>query len=348
MKILVTGGAGFIGSTLIKLILKETQDTVINVDKLTYAGCSETLTSVKDDDRYIFERADIADYTAIERIFHKHQPDAIMHLAAESHVDRSIHGAADFVQTNLVGTFILLEVSRAYFDGLDDDRKRAFRFHHISTDEVFGDLEPDAHPFTEETPYCPSSPYSATKAGSDHLVRSWARTYGLPVVVTNCSNNYGPYQFPEKLIPRIIRNASEGRPIPVYGDGSQIRDWLYVEDHARALYLVLTTGEVGSTYNVGGKNEKKNIEVVYAVCDLLNELRPLPDHDYRTLITFVTDRPGHDRRYAIDCSKIGRELGWEPRESFSTGIRRTVHWYLDNYDWVAMICSRQEQNCKFL
>lgn len=348
MKIIVTGGAGFIGSTLIKHILQETRHSVVNVDKLTYAGCSETLASVEDDDRYVFEQADIADRAAMERIFHDHRPDAIMHLAAESHVDRSIHGADDFVQTNLVGTFILLEVARAYFEHLDSEGKRAFRFHHISTDEVFGDLEPDARPFTEETPYCPSSPYSATKAGSDHLVRAWARTYGLPIIVTNCSNNYGPYQFPEKLIPRIIRNACDGRPLPVYGDGSQIRDWLYVEDHARALYLVLSNGEVGSTYNVGGKNEKKNIEVVHAVCDLLNELRPTPDHDYRSLITFVADRPGHDRRYAIDCSKIGRDLGWEPRETFSSGIRRTVQWYLDNDEWIAMICARQEQNGNFI
>ena len=348
MKIIVTGGAGFIGSALIKLILAETSDTVINVDKLTYAGCLETLEPVAGNNRYIFEKADIADRAAMERIFSEHQPDAIMHLAAESHVDRSIHGAADFVQTNLVGTFVLLEVARAYFNAPPDDRKQGFRFHHISTDEVFGDLEPDAHPFTEETPYHPSSPYSATKAGSDHLVRAWGRTYGLPIVVTNCSNNYGPYQFPEKLIPRIIRNALEGRPLPVYGDGSQIRDWLYVEDHARALHLVLTRGELGSTYNIGGKNEKKNIEVVHQICDLLNELRPVAGHDYRSLITFVTDRPGHDRRYAIDCSKIGSELGWEPRETFSTGLRQTVQWYLDNDDWVAMICARQEKQDQFL
>ncbi len=348
MKIIVTGGAGFIGSTLIKLILNETSDTVINVDKLTYAGCIETLSSVENNDRYTFEQADIADRIAMERIFKEHQPDAIMHLAAESHVDRSIHGAADFVQTNLVGTFILLEASRTYFNALPEDRKPKFRFHHISTDEVFGDLEMDAHPFTEATPYCPSSPYSATKAGSDHLVRAWGRTYGLPIVVTNCSNNYGPYQFPEKLIPRIIRNALAGHPLPVYGDGSQIRDWLFVEDHARALHLVLMQGEIGATYNIGGKNEKKNIDVVQEICDLLTELKPSPHLVYRSLISFVTDRPGHDRRYAIDCSKIGRELGWEPRETFSTGLRQTVQWYLDNDDWVAMICARQEKQDQFL
>jgi dTDP-glucose 4,6-dehydratase len=348
MKIIVTGGAGFIGSTLIKHILAESGDTVINVDKLTYAGCIETLADVASHNRYVFKQADISDHSAMERILSDYQPDAIMHLAAESHVDRSIHGAADFVQTNLVGTFVLLEVARGYFNALPDDRKAVFRFHHISTDEVFGDLKPYDHPFTEETPYCPSSPYSATKAGSDHLVRAWGRTYGLPILITNCSNNYGPYQFPEKLIPRIIRNALNGRSLPVYGDGSQIRDWLYVDDHARALHLVLNKGAVGTTYNVGGKNEKKNIEVVHEICDLLNELRPSPSFDYRSLIAFVADRPGHDRRYAIDCRKIERELGWEPRETFATGLRQTVQWYLSNDEWISMICARQQEHDKFL
>jgi dTDP-glucose 4,6-dehydratase len=339
MKLLVTGGAGFIGSAVIRHIIQNTQDSVVNVDKLTYAGNLENLREVDSSDRYAFEQVDICNHTELERVFSEHQPDAIMHLAAESHVDRSIDGPAAFIETNIVGTYTLLEVARSYWQGLDDTRKQAFRFHHISTDEVYGDLPHPAeaddatqHLFTETTAYAPSSPYSASKASSDHLVRAWMRTYGFPVLVTNCSNNYGPYHFPEKLVPLIILNALEGKPLPVYGKGDQIRDWLYVEDHARALYKVVTEGKVGETYNIGGHNEKQNIEVVNTICDILQELAPAGTH-YRDLITHVQDRPGHDRRYAIDASKIQRELGWQPEETFESGIRKTVQWYLDNLEW---------------
>ncbi len=335
MKILVTGGAGFIGSAVIRHIISNTSDSVVNVDKLTYAGNLESLSEVSHNPRYAFERVDICDRAELDRVLLEHQPDAIMHLAAESHVDRSISGPSEFIQTNIIGTYTLLEATRQYWSGMDDIRKTAFRFHHISTDEVYGDLEGPEDLFTETTPYQPSSPYSASKASSDHLVRAWARTYALPTLVTNCSNNYGPCHFPEKLIPLIILNALEGKPLPVYGKGDQIRDWLYVEDHARALYKVVTEGEVGETYNIGGHNEKQNIEVVHALCALLDELRP--DSHYRphaSLITYVQDRPGHDQRYAIDASKIQRELGWTPEETFETGIRKTVEWYLSNTEWV--------------
>ncbi|HEB0855333.1 TPA: dTDP-glucose 4,6-dehydratase [Citrobacter freundii] len=341
MKILVTGGAGFIGSAAVRHIIKNTQDAVVNVDKLTYAGNLESLAEVNESSRYHFEHADICDKTAMERIFATHKPDAVMHLAAESHVDRSITGPADFIETNIVGTYVLLESARAYWSTMDSEMKSAFRFHHISTDEVYGDLP---HPdevasgaelpmFTEKTPYAPSSPYSASKASSDHLVRAWMRTYGLPTIVTNCSNNYGPYHFPEKLIPLVILNALEGKALPIYGKGDQIRDWLYVEDHARALYTVVTEGQIGETYNIGGHNEKKNIDVVHTICDLLDEIVPKAV-SYREQITYVTDRPGHDRRYAIDADKISRELGWKPRETFESGIRKTVEWYLHNTQWV--------------
>ncbi len=327
MKILVTGGAGFIGSAVIRHIIRNTADSVVNLDKLTYAGNLESLAEVSASERYAFEQVDICDRSAVERVFREHQPDAVMHLAAESHVDRSIDGPAAFIETNIVGTYTLLEAARQYWQGLDEVRKATFRFHHISTDEVYGDLEGPEDLFTETTPYAPSSPYSASKASSDHLVRAWRRTYGLPTLVTNCSNNYGPYHFPEKLIPLMILNALEGKPLPVYGKGNQVRDWLYVEDHARALYKVVTEGEVGETYNIGGHNEKQNIEVVHTLCGLLDELRPRADgSSYRSLITHVQDRPGHDLRYAIDASKIQRELGWTPEETFDSGIRKTVEW----------------------
>ena len=332
-KIIVTGGAGFIGSAVVRSIIGNTADAVCVIDKLTYAGNLESLAEVSADPRYRFEQADICDRRALDRIFTDFRPDIVMHLAAESHVDRSIDGPGEFIQTNIVGTYTLLEAARSYFDTLPEEAKREFRFHHISTDEVYGDLEGPEDFFRESTPYAPSSPYSASKAASDHLVRAWKRTFRLPTIVTNCSNNYGPYHFPEKLIPLVILNALDGKPLPVYGTGAQIRDWLYVEDHARALYLVATRGVPGETYNIGGHNEKKNIEVVETICALLDELRPRGDgRSYREQITFVADRPGHDLRYAIDAAKIGRELGWKPQETFDSGIRKTVEWYLANKD----------------
>ncbi|RUO62666.1 dTDP-glucose 4,6-dehydratase [Pseudidiomarina insulisalsae] len=336
MKILVTGGAGFIGSAVIRHIISQTNDHVVNVDKLTYAGNLESLADVKASTRYAFEQVDICDQAALAKVIQDHQPDAIMHLAAESHVDRSIDGPAAFIETNIIGTYNLLEVARNYWTQLDATRKASFRFHHISTDEVYGDLEGTNELFTEATSYAPSSPYSASKASSDHLVRAWGRTYGLPILITNCSNNYGPYHFPEKLIPLMILNALDGKSLPVYGKGNQVRDWLYVEDHARALYKVITEGKVGETYNIGGHNEKQNIEVVRTVCALLEELAPQKPRGveaYEQLITFVTDRPGHDVRYAIDASKIQRELNWTPQETFESGTRKTVEWYLANLQW---------------
>lgn len=347
MIFLITGGAGFIGSAVVRQLIQHSNHTVINLDKLTYAGNSESCAMVSDSSRYVFEQVDICNPTELARMFNKHQPDVVMHLAAESHVDRSIDGPGDFIQTNIVGTYNLLEAARSYWSSLEGQRKQAFRFHHISTDEVYGDLpHPDEfadpaeaaqHLFSETTAYAPSSPYSASKASSDHLVRAWHRTYGLPILVTNCSNNYGPYHFPEKLVPHIILNALAGKPLPVYGDGSQIRDWLYVEDHARALVKVATEGVVGETYNIGGHNEKRNIDVVHMLCALLEELaseqKPEGLVKYQDLITFVKDRAGHDVRYAIDASKIERDLGWVPEETFETGMRKTVQWYVDNKDW---------------
>ncbi|PMM56253.1 dTDP-glucose 4,6-dehydratase [Vibrio lentus] len=340
MKILVTGGAGFIGSAVIRRIILDTQDTVINLDKLTYAGNLESLTEVSNSARYAFEQVDICNRSELDLVFAEHKPDAVMHLAAESHVDRSITGPAAFIETNIVGTYTLLEATRKYWNTLDEDAKQAFRFHHISTDEVYGDLPhpdeaaegTDLPMFLETTSYEPSSPYSASKASSDHLVRAWLRTYGLPIIVTNCSNNYGPYHFPEKLIPLVILNALEGKDLPIYGKGDQIRDWLFVEDHARALYKVVTEGKVGETYNIGGHNEKKNLEVVSTICDILDTLVP-KESAYAEQITYVQDRPGHDRRYAIDSSKMQRELDWTPEETFETGLRKTVQWYLDNSAW---------------
>jgi len=336
MRILVTGGAGFIGSALIRHLIRDTGHSVLNLDKLTYAGNLESLTEVEGDTRYQFLQADIADRERVAEALLQFQPDAIMHLAAESHVDRSIDGPAEFIQTNIVGTYQLLEAARAYWQSLPEGRREAFRFHHISTDEVYGDLHGVDDLFTETTPYAPSSPYSASKASSDHLVRAWQRTYGMPVLITNCSNNYGPFHFPEKLIPLVILNALDGKPLPVYGNGAQVRDWLYVEDHARALFKVVSEGKVGETYNIGGHNEQKNIDVVRGICALLEELAPnKPDGvaRYEDLITFVKDRPGHDLRYAIDAGKIERELGWVPEETFETGLRKTVQWYLDNLEW---------------
>jgi len=333
MRILVTGGAGFIGSALIRHLINDTDHEVLNLDKLTYAGNLESLRQVENDPRYRFLQADIGDQAAVSEALSSFQPDAIMHLAAESHVDRSIDGPAAFIQTNIVGTYALLEATRAYWSKLNEPRRQAFRFHHISTDEVYGDLHGVDDLFSETTPYAPSSPYSASKAASDHLVRAWQRTYGLPVLLTNCSNNYGPYHFPEKLIPLVILNALDGKPLPVYGNGQQVRDWLFVEDHARALLQVVTRGQIGETYNIGGHNEQKNLDVVHAICDLLDELQPRAAGSYREQITFVSDRPGHDLRYAIDASKIARELGWTPAETFPSGLRKTVRWYLDNLDW---------------
>ncbi|MBO2586085.1 dTDP-glucose 4,6-dehydratase [Shewanella algae] len=341
-KILVTGGAGFIGSAVVRHILSNTPDSVINVDALTYAGNTESIPKVENESRYSFENVDICNPVELRRVFNHYQPDVVMHLAAESHVDRSIDGPSAFIQTNIVGTFNMLETARFYWLGLEQEAKGSFRFHHISTDEVYGDLEGTNGLFTEETSYKPSSPYSASKASSDHLVRAWGRTYGLPILVTNCSNNYGPYHFPEKLIPHIILNAIHGKSLPVYGNGSQIRDWLFVEDHARALYKVVTEGVVGETYNIGGHNEMKNIEVVETICDLLEELKPnKPDgvKNYRDLIRFVKDRPGHDVRYAIDATKIEQELGWVPQESFGSGLKKTVQWYLNNEEWWLRVLS---------
>lgn len=336
MKILVTGGAGFIGSAFIRYIIQHTSDTVINVDKLTYAANLASLGGIIDSPRYHFEQVDICASGQIADIFYQYQPDAVMHLAAESHVDRSISGAAEFIQTNIVGTYTLLETAREYWMTLPEPKKSAFRFHHISTDEVYGDLQDQTTLFAESTPYAPSSPYSASKAASDHLVRAWQRTYGLPTLLTNCSNNYGAFQYPEKLIPLMILNALHGKPLPIYGNGKQVRDWLFVDDHVRALYLVLTEGKVGETYNIGGHNEKANIDVVEMICALLEELAPKkPAHiqRYADLITYVVDRPGHDIRYAIDASKIRNELGWRPQETFENGLRKTVEWYLNHQDW---------------
>ncbi|WP_045500135.1 dTDP-glucose 4,6-dehydratase [Vibrio hyugaensis] len=340
MKILVTGGAGFIGSAVVRHIIENTSDSVVNVDCLTYAGNLESLVSVELSKRYTFEKVNICDRKELNRVFETHKPDCVMHLAAESHVDRSITGPTAFIETNVIGTYTLLEATRKYWNTLDESAKEAFRFHHISTDEVYGDLP---HPdevladtelplFLETTPYEPSSPYSASKASSDHLVRAWLRTYGLPTMVTNCSNNYGPYHFPEKLIPLVILNALEGKALPIYGKGDQIRDWLFVEDHARALYKVVSKGKVGETYNIGGHNEKKNIEVVNTICEILDVLVP-KEKPYAEQITYVQDRPGHDRRYAIDSTKMQKELGWTPEETFETGLRKTVQWYLDNSGW---------------
>ena len=337
MKILVTGGAGFIGSALIRHIVNNTDHQVINVDKLTYAGNLESLQEIVNVDRYVFEKVDICNKGELNRIFNQYKPDVVMHLAAESHVDRSIDSPEAFIQTNIIGTFNILEVSRAYWFDLDKNSKKTFRFHHISTDEVYGDLVDADELFCEDTAYDPSSPYSASKAASDHLVRAWHRTYQLPVVLSNCSNNYGPYQFPEKLIPLVICNALDGKNLPIYGAGNQIRDWLYVVDHARALFKVVTEGAVGQTYNIGGHNEKTNIEVVSLICDLLDDLVPLDCGSYRSQIVHVDDRPGHDRRYAIDASKMKRDLNWVPAETFESGIRKTILWYLENQNWCETI-----------
>lgn len=335
-RILITGGAGFIGSAVVRHIIDNTEDSVVVVDSLTYAGNLASLAPVADSSRYAFEQVDICQRGALDRVFEQYQPDCVMHLAAESHVDRSIDGPAAFIETNIVGTYTLLEAARAFWQKLSEEKQAVFRFHHISTDEVYGDLHDEEGFFTETTPYAPSSPYSASKASSDHLVKAWHRTYGLPVIITNCSNNYGPYHFPEKLIPLMILNALAGKSLPVYGEGKQIRDWLYVEDHARALYLVVTEAEPGTTYNIGGYNERKNIDVVCAICELLEEFcpeKPAGIAYYRDLITYVADRPGHDMRYAIDAAKVERELGWRPQETFESGIRKTVQWYLENENW---------------
>ena len=345
LKILVTGGAGFIGSALVRHIIKNTNHSLVNIDKLTYAGSLTSLESIINNPRYYFEKIDICNDTELKRIFNKYQPHIVMHLAAESHVDRSIEGPDTFMRTNILGTYNLLKQARIYWSQLKDEKKNTFIFHHISTDEVYGDLpHPNHHKgalplFTENSPYTPSSPYSASKASSDHLVRAWNRTYGLPTIITNSSNNYGPYHFPEKLIPLTILNAISGKLLPLYSDGSQIRDWLYVEDHVRALVLVATEGKVGQTYNIGGNNEKKNIEVVKTICTLLEEFIPVKNSSlnissYESLITFVDDRPGHDMRYALDNSKIQKELGWSPKETFESGIRKTVKWFLENQDWL--------------
>lgn len=345
MKILVTGGAGFIGSAVIRHIINNTSDSVVNLDKLTYAGHLDNLSSIADHPRYVFERVDIGNRAEVDRVLTQHQPNAVMHLAAESHVDRSIHHASEFIQTNIVGTFTLLEAVRQYWQTMQPEQKIAFKFHHVSTDEVYGDLHHSGGLFTETTPYAPSSPYSASKASSDHLVRAWGRTYGLPIMVSNCSNNYGYYHFPEKLIPLMILNALDGKPLPIYGSGLQVRDWLFVEDHARALYTVIQQGKIGETYNIGGFNEKSNLEVVHQICELLEELAPNKPQgvsQYTDLITHVKDRAGHDVRYAIDASKIERELGWRPQETFDSGLRKTVQWYLDHRSWCARVLAAQQ------
>jgi dTDP-glucose 4,6-dehydratase len=339
MSILVTGGAGFIGSNFVLDWLQESDEPVVNLDALTYAGNLANLATLQGDARHVFVHGDICDRALVDRLLAEHRPRAIVHFAAESHVDRSIHGPGAFMKTNIDGTFTLLEAARAHWGALQGDAKAGFRFHHVSTDEVYGSLAPDAPAFTEDHPYEPNSPYSASKAASDHLVRAWHHTYGLPVVTTNCSNNYGPYHFPEKLIPLMIVNALAGKPLPVYGDGQQIRDWLYVSDHCSGIRAVLAGGRLGETYNIGGWNEKANLDIVHTVCALLDEMRPDPAGPYSRLITYVTDRPGHDRRYAIDARKIERELGWRPAETFDTGIRKTVQWYLDHADWVAQVQS---------
>ncbi|NBU59525.1 MAG: dTDP-glucose 4,6-dehydratase [Betaproteobacteria bacterium] len=339
MTLLVTGGAGFIGSNFVLGWLAQSDETVVNLDALTYAGNLQTLASLAQDPRHVFVHGDICDRTLLDRLLAEHQSRAIVHFAAESHVDRSIHGPGAFVRTNVEGTFTLLEAARAYWGTLDGDAKAGFRFLHVSTDEVYGSLGKNDAPFTETHPYEPNSPYSASKAASDHLVRAWHHTYGLPVLTTNCSNNYGPYQFPEKLIPLMIVNALAGKPLPIYGDGMNVRDWLYVTDHCAGIRRVLEAGQIGETYNIGGWNEMPNLQIVHTLCDLLDELRPDPAGSYRRLITYVTDRPGHDRRYAIDARKIERELGWRPAETFATGIRKTVQWYLDHPQWVADVQS---------
>jgi dTDP-glucose 4,6-dehydratase len=339
MTILVTGGAGFIGSNFVLDWLAQVDEPVVNLDALTYAGNPENLASLEGDARHIFVKGDICDRALVDSLLAAHRPRAIVHFAAESHVDRSISGPGAFMRTNVDGTFTLLEAARAYGGALDGEAKAAFRFHHVSTDEVYGSLKADDPPFAETNPYEPNSPYSASKAASDHLVRAWHHTYGLPVVTTNCSNNYGPYHFPEKLIPLMIVNALAGKPLPVYGDGQQIRDWLYVTDHCSGIRAVLAGGRLGETYNIGGWNEQANIDIVRIVCSLLDELRPDPAGKYERLITYVKDRPGHDRRYAIDARKIERELGWRPAETFQTGIRKTVQWYLDHPEWVARVQS---------
>ena len=340
MTILVTGGAGFIGSNFVHAWLAQHDEVLVNLDKLTYAGNLRNLHALADDRRHHFVQGDIGDTTLVGQLLATHQPRAVLHFAAESHVDRSIHGPMDFIQTNVVGTFQLLESVRAYWAGLDDQAKQDFRFLHVSTDEVYGSLAPDAPAFSETNPYEPNSPYSASKAASDHLVRAWHHTYGLPVLTTNCSNNYGPYHFPEKLIPLVIHNALAGKPLPIYGDGQQVRDWLYVLDHCKAIMRVLQDGRLGETYNVGGWNEKPNIEVVRTLCSLLDELQPRADgQSYATQMTFVKDRLGHDRRYAIDARKLERELGWRPEETFESGLRKTVQWYLSHGDWVEEVTS---------
>ncbi|KPQ23106.1 MAG: dTDP-glucose 4,6-dehydratase [Halomonas sp. HL-48] len=332
MKLLITGGAGFIGSAVIRFLMANTDWHILNVDKLTYAANLNALEGVASNDRYRLARTDINNQAAIEQLFQQHQPDAVMHLAAESHVDRSISGPAAFIETNIVGTYTLLEAARRYWQALDEQKRERFRFHHISTDEVFGDLAtPDAPAFSEATPYAPSSPYSASKASADHLVRAWYRTYGLPVVITNCSNNYGPWQHPEKLIPLTIANALAGKPLPVYGNGEQVRDWLYVEDHACALHRVLTQGRIGETYNIGGESEQRNIDVVRTICHFLDDTVPQPNRSYIHQIRFVEDRPGHDKRYAVNASKIRDKLGWQPVESFNSGLKKTLEWSLEAY-----------------
>ena len=341
--ILVTGGAGFIGANFVLDWLAATGEPVVNLDKLTYAGNLENLASIANDERHVFVRGDICDRALLDRLFAEYRPRAVVHFAAESHVDRSIHGPAEFMRTNVEGTFSLLEAARTYWTGLDEEQKPAFRFLHVSTDEVYGSLELNDPPFTEAHPHQPNSPYSASKAASDHLVRAWHHTYGLPVLTTNCSNNYGPYQFPEKLIPLMIANALAGKPLPIYGDGLNVRDWLFVTDHCVAIRTVLARGVLGETYNVGGWNEMPNLEIVHMLCDLLDELCPSAEGTYRRLITYVKDRPGHDRRYAIDARKIERELGWRPAETFLTGIRKTVQWYLENQEWVRHVQSGEYQ-----